>query len=111
MTFQMEIKISIEKSCYMIFEKILKSLIGSILDHSFLCLNSFSETNIKKIQVIQSSAVQIDFLSWVRDMSGLRTGLSHFVQLVVRLVEEYREGFESRYIENSTRFFNCYLEH
>ncbi|RNA28369.1 RNA-directed DNA polymerase from mobile element jockey-like [Brachionus plicatilis] len=35
-----------------------KSLIGPILDYSFPCLNSFSKTNIKKIQVIQNSAVR-----------------------------------------------------
>ncbi|RNA36062.1 hypothetical protein BpHYR1_052712 [Brachionus plicatilis] len=32
----------------------------------------------------------------------VRTGLSRSVPLVVRLVEEYREGFESRYIEYPT---------
>ncbi|RNA43879.1 hypothetical protein BpHYR1_026137 [Brachionus plicatilis] len=35
--------------------------------------------------------------------------LSHVVPLVVRLVEEYREGFESRYIEYPTPLCNCYL--
>ncbi|RNA33680.1 hypothetical protein BpHYR1_035513 [Brachionus plicatilis] len=29
-------------------------------------------------------------------------GLSHSIPLVVRLVKEYKEGFESRYIENLT---------
>ncbi|RNA36923.1 hypothetical protein BpHYR1_037019 [Brachionus plicatilis] len=32
------------------------------------------------------------------------TGLSHSIPLVVRLVEEYKEGFESRYIEYPTLF-------
>ncbi|RNA27800.1 hypothetical protein BpHYR1_001407 [Brachionus plicatilis] len=32
----------------------------------------------------------------------VRAGLSHSVPLVVRLVEEEREGFESRYIEYPT---------
>ncbi|RNA35182.1 hypothetical protein BpHYR1_023987 [Brachionus plicatilis] len=32
----------------------------------------------------------------------VRTGLSHSIPLVVRLVEEYKEGFESRYIEYPT---------
>ncbi|RNA36110.1 hypothetical protein BpHYR1_011330 [Brachionus plicatilis] len=32
----------------------------------------------------------------------VRAGLSHSVPVVVRLVEEYREGFESRYIEYPT---------
>ncbi|RNA41768.1 hypothetical protein BpHYR1_053263 [Brachionus plicatilis] len=41
----------------------------------------------------------------------VRAGLSHFVPLVVRLVEEYRDGFESRYMQlhNSTSLCNCYL--
>ncbi|RNA15376.1 RNA-directed DNA polymerase from mobile element jockey-like [Brachionus plicatilis] len=175
-------KISVEKSCYMIFEKktkekvkflgitldskltfspmvdelkercnsrlnlikylsnkkwglkpktlgsLYKSLIGSILDYSFPCLNSFSETNIKKIQVIQNSAVRsilklkyeipsniihqeafnkLNLLTISNRLFELseryvRTGLSHSVPLVVRLVEEYREGFESRYIEYPT---------
>ncbi|RNA07938.1 hypothetical protein BpHYR1_037771, partial [Brachionus plicatilis] len=30
------------------------------------------------------------------------TGLSHSIPLVERLVKEYKEGFESRYIEYST---------
>ncbi|RMZ99259.1 hypothetical protein BpHYR1_047833, partial [Brachionus plicatilis] len=33
---------------------------------------------------------------------NFRTGLSHSVPLVVSLVKEYREGFESRYIEYPT---------
>ncbi|RNA37991.1 hypothetical protein BpHYR1_022110 [Brachionus plicatilis] len=35
-----------------------KSLVGSILDYSFPCLNSFSENNIKKLQAIQNTAVR-----------------------------------------------------
>ncbi|RNA33528.1 hypothetical protein BpHYR1_050316 [Brachionus plicatilis] len=37
----------------------------------------------------------------------VRAGLSNFVPLVVRLVEEYREGLESRYIEYKTPLCNC----
>ncbi|RNA20505.1 hypothetical protein BpHYR1_043946 [Brachionus plicatilis] len=33
------------------------------------------------------------------------TGLSHSIPLVVRLVKEYKEGFESRYIEYPTPLF------
>ncbi|RNA12726.1 hypothetical protein BpHYR1_032832 [Brachionus plicatilis] len=33
----------------------------------------------------------------------VRAGLSNSVPLVVRLVEEYREGFESKYIEHPTQ--------
>ncbi|RNA24243.1 hypothetical protein BpHYR1_040424 [Brachionus plicatilis] len=32
----------------------------------------------------------------------VRAGLSHSILLVVRLVEEYREGFEARHIEYPT---------
>ncbi|RNA17558.1 hypothetical protein BpHYR1_035605 [Brachionus plicatilis] len=39
-----------------------------------------------------------------------RAGLSHSVPLVIRLVNEYREGFESRFIEYPTPLCNCYLD-
>ncbi|RNA20131.1 hypothetical protein BpHYR1_043440, partial [Brachionus plicatilis] len=39
----------------------------------------------------------------------VRVVLSHSILLVVRLVEEYTEGFESRYIEYPTPLCNCYL--
>ncbi|RNA06133.1 RNA-directed DNA polymerase from mobile element jockey-like, partial [Brachionus plicatilis] len=35
-----------------------KSLVGSIVNYSFPCLNSFSENNIKKLQAIQNTAVR-----------------------------------------------------
>ncbi|RNA04698.1 RNA-directed DNA polymerase from mobile element jockey-like [Brachionus plicatilis] len=109
-------------------DNLYKSFIGSILDYSFPCLNSFSETNIKEIQVIQNSAVR-HILKLKKDTPSnivhqeafnklnlltvsnrlfelneriVRAGLSHYVPLVVTLVEEYREGFESRYIEYPT---------
>ncbi|RNA13478.1 hypothetical protein BpHYR1_032349 [Brachionus plicatilis] len=37
--------------CLLLYKRAMKN--KSILDYSFPCLNSFSETNIKKIQVIQ----------------------------------------------------------
>ncbi|RNA18706.1 hypothetical protein BpHYR1_041304 [Brachionus plicatilis] len=37
------------------------------------------------------------------------TGLRHSIPLVERLVKEYKEGFESTYIENPTPLCNCYL--
>ncbi|RNA41748.1 hypothetical protein BpHYR1_040116 [Brachionus plicatilis] len=37
------------------------------------------------------------------------TGLSHSIPLVVRLVEEYKEGFESRCVKYPTPLCNCYL--
>ncbi|RNA13285.1 glycoside hydrolase [Brachionus plicatilis] len=95
-------------------------------------LDSFSGTNIKKIQVIQNSAVQfilklkydtpsnimhqeafnkLKLLTVTNRLFELseryvRAGLNHSVPLVVRLVEEYREGFESRYIESSVQKTN-----
>ncbi|RNA17073.1 RNA-directed DNA polymerase from mobile element jockey-like, partial [Brachionus plicatilis] len=112
-----------------------KSLVGSILDFSFPCLNSFSENNIKKLQAIQNAAVRsilrlkYDTPSNIMHQEAFNklklltvsnrlfelseryvgTGLSHSIPLVVRLVEEYKEGFESRYIEYPTQLCNCYL--
>ncbi|RNA17999.1 hypothetical protein BpHYR1_012102 [Brachionus plicatilis] len=108
-----------------------KSLIGSILDYSFPCLNSLSETNIKRLEVIQNSAVRsilklrydtpsnillneayikLKLLTVSNRLFELseryvRAGLSHSVSLTVRLVEEYNKGFESRYIEYPTPLF------
>ncbi|RNA33215.1 RNA-directed DNA polymerase from mobile element jockey-like [Brachionus plicatilis] len=105
-----------------------KSLVGSILDYSFPCSNSFSENNIKKLQAIQNTAVR-SILKLIYDTPSnivhheafnklklltvsnrlfelseryVGTGLSHSVPLVERLVKEYKEGFESRYIEYPT---------
>ncbi|RNA16234.1 RNA-directed DNA polymerase from mobile element jockey-like [Brachionus plicatilis] len=102
-----------------------KSLIGSILDYSFPCLNSLSETNIKRLEVIQNSAVR-SILKLRYDIPSnilhneannklklltvsnrlfqlseryVRAGLNHSVPLTVRLVEESNKGFESKYIE------------
>ncbi|RNA02428.1 RNA-directed DNA polymerase from mobile element jockey-like, partial [Brachionus plicatilis] len=105
-----------------------KSLVGSILDYSFPCLNSFSENNIKKLQAIQNTAVRsilklkYDTPSNIVDHEAFNklklltvsnrlfelseryvgTVLSHSIPLVERLVKEYKEGFESRYIEYPT---------
>ncbi|RNA14495.1 RNA-directed DNA polymerase from mobile element jockey-like [Brachionus plicatilis] len=106
-----------------------KSLIGSILDYSFPCLNSLSETNIKRLEVIQNSAVRsilklrydtpsnilhneayklkrLTVSNRLFELSEryVRAGLSHSVPLTVRLVEEYNKGFESRYIEALARY-------
>ncbi|RNA18251.1 RNA-directed DNA polymerase from mobile element jockey-like [Brachionus plicatilis] len=106
-----------------------KSLIGSILDYSFLCLNSLSETNIKRFQVIKNSAVRsilklrydspsniFHYEAYIKlklltisnrlfELSEryVRTELSNSVLLIVRLMEEYNKGFESRYIEYPTQ--------
>ncbi|RMZ93580.1 RNA-directed DNA polymerase from mobile element jockey-like, partial [Brachionus plicatilis] len=112
-----------------------KSLVGSILDYSFPCLNSFSENNIKKLQAIQNTAarsilnlkydtpsnivhheafIKLKLLTVSNRLFELSeryvgTGLSHSIPLVVRLVKEYKEDFESRYIEYPTPLCNCYL--
>ncbi|RNA03715.1 RNA-directed DNA polymerase from mobile element jockey-like [Brachionus plicatilis] len=112
-----------------------KSLVGSILDYSFPCLNSFSENNIKKLQAIQKTAVRsilklkydtpsnivhheafnkLKLLTTSNRLFELSeryvgTGLSHSIPLVVRLVKEYKKGFESRYIEYRTPLCNSYL--
>ncbi|RNA21818.1 hypothetical protein BpHYR1_040460 [Brachionus plicatilis] len=105
------------------------------LDYSFPCLNSFSENNIKKLQAIQNAAVRsilrlkYDTPSNIMHQEAFNklklltvsnrlfelseryvgTGLSHSIPLVERLVEEYKEGFEYRYIEYPTPLCNCYL--
>ncbi|RNA08153.1 hypothetical protein BpHYR1_047468 [Brachionus plicatilis] len=112
-----------------------KSLVGSILDYSFPCLNSFSENNIKKLQAIQNTAVRSILMLKYDTRSNIvhheafnklklltvsnrlfelseryvGTGLSHSIPLVERLVKEYKEGFESRYIEYPTPLCNCSL--
>ncbi|RNA30560.1 hypothetical protein BpHYR1_042545, partial [Brachionus plicatilis] len=137
-------KISVEKSCSMIFTKNNKEssvfnlrIYGNriknlkeikFLDYSFPCLNSLSETNIKRLEVIQNSAFRsilklrydtpsnifhneaynkLKLLTVSNRLFELseryvRAGLSHSVPLTVRLVEEYNKGFESRYIEYPT---------
>ncbi|RNA16382.1 RNA-directed DNA polymerase from mobile element jockey-like [Brachionus plicatilis] len=112
-----------------------KSLVGSILDYSFPCLNSFSENNIKKLQAIQNTAVR-SILKFIYDTPSnivhheafnklklltvsnqlfelseryVGTGLRHSIPLVERLVKEYQESFESRYIEYPTPLCNCYI--
>ncbi|RNA39844.1 RNA-directed DNA polymerase from mobile element jockey-like [Brachionus plicatilis] len=93
-----------------------KSLVGSILDYSFPCLNSFSENNIKKLQAIQNTAVRSILKLKYDSPSNIElseryvgTGLNHSIPLVERLVKEYKEGFESRHIEYPTPLCNCYL--
>ncbi|RNA30375.1 hypothetical protein BpHYR1_031953 [Brachionus plicatilis] len=65
--FKWKMKISSQKEIKFLDKKwglnyytlgnLYKSLIGSVIDYFFPCLNSFSETNIKKIQVLQNSEV------------------------------------------------------
>ncbi|RNA18038.1 hypothetical protein BpHYR1_007997 [Brachionus plicatilis] len=124
-----------KKQQIIVSQKEIKFLVGSILDYSFPCLNSFSENNIKKLQAIQNTAVRyilklkydtpsnivhheafnkLKLLTVSNRLFELSeryvgTGLSHSIPLVVRLVKEYKEGFESRYIEYPTPLCNYYL--
>ncbi|RNA38584.1 hypothetical protein BpHYR1_048428 [Brachionus plicatilis] len=116
-------------------QKEIKFLVGLYLDYSFPCLNSFSEKIIKKLQAIQNTTVRsiiklkydtpshivhhkafnkLKLLTVSNRLFELSeryvgTGLSHSIPLVLRLVKEYKEGFESRYIEYPTPLCNCYL--
>ncbi|RNA13598.1 hypothetical protein BpHYR1_032177 [Brachionus plicatilis] len=79
-----------------------KSLVGSILDYSFPCLNSFSENNIKnykQFRIKQSGLFLISNRLFELSERYVGTGLSHSIPLVERPVKKYKEGFESRYIE------------
>ncbi|RNA03353.1 hypothetical protein BpHYR1_043626 [Brachionus plicatilis] len=96
-------------------QKSLATAIGSILDYSFPCLNSFSENNIKQLQAIQNTAVR-SILNLKYDTPSnmvhheafnkpklltvsnrlfelseryVGTGLSHSIPLVVRLTQYY----------------------
>ncbi|RNA14468.1 RNA-directed DNA polymerase from mobile element jockey-like [Brachionus plicatilis] len=112
-------------------KNLYKSLIGSILDYSFPCLNCLSKTNIKRLEVIQNSAVhsilklrydtpsnilhneaynKLKLLTVSSRLFELMeryvgTGLSHSIPLVERLMKEYKEGYESRHIEYPTPLY------
>ncbi|RNA24189.1 hypothetical protein BpHYR1_047922 [Brachionus plicatilis] len=112
-----------------------KALIGSILDYNFPCLNSFSESGLQKLQVIENTAVRCILKLPLRTSSEslfyeaenklniskidhrlnnllenyLRNGLDYSVSLTKRLVSEYQRGFDSRFITNPTPLCSCYL--
>lgn len=112
-----------------------KALIGSILDYNFPCLNSFSESGLQKLQVIQNTAVRCILKLPLRTSSEslfyeaenklniskidhrlsnllenyLRNALDYSVPLTKRLVSEYQRGFDSRFITNPTPLCSCYL--
>ncbi|RMZ99290.1 hypothetical protein BpHYR1_053070, partial [Brachionus plicatilis] len=132
-------KISVEKSCYMILEKKTKvktnlnlKINGNSLNNEekvkFLGITKWGlkpETlavrSILKLKydtpsniVHQEAFNKLNLLTVSNRLFELseryvRAGLSHSFPLVVKLVEEYRGGFESRYIEYPTRLCNCYL--
>ena len=112
-----------------------KSLIGSIIDYNFPCLNSFSDTSMNKIQVIQNTATRsILRLSYDTPSKTLfheaekklkiskvdnrlhdlleryvSNSLTNQVPLTTRLVKEYLRGFESRFVSSPTPLCCCYL--
>ena len=105
-----------------------KSLIGSIIDYVFPCLNLLSETNLKKLQVIQNSATRTilklrydtptsflhheaklklhTFANRLDELTEKYVGrsLAYSVPLVVRLVDEYKRGYNIKkcQLSNST---------
>ncbi|RMZ96381.1 hypothetical protein BpHYR1_044432 [Brachionus plicatilis] len=65
------------------------------------------KTSVRCIQLtfnrtvgLHSAPLKTSFSNFSQRYVG--TGLSHSIPLVVRLVKEYKEGFESRYIEYPT---------
>ena len=114
---------------------IYKALIGSIIDYYFPLVNILSNDLLKKLQVIQNTAIRsILKLPYFTNSENLfhqgeqhlklqkvdhrlqelteryiRNGLDKSVQIVVRLVNEFKNSFESRHINYSTPLCNCYL--
>ncbi|RNA08822.1 hypothetical protein BpHYR1_008566 [Brachionus plicatilis] len=111
------------------------ALIGSILDYNFPYLNSFSESGLQKLQVIQNTAVRCILKLSLETSSEslfyeaenklniskidhrlsnllenyLRNALDYSVPLTKKLVSEYQRGFDSRFITNPTPLCSCYL--
>ncbi|RMZ97086.1 hypothetical protein BpHYR1_028684 [Brachionus plicatilis] len=139
-SFNLQIFNIIYKLCHRIrFDSRLtfSPLIDELKRHyNFPCLNSLSDTNIKKLQTIQNSAVRyilklrfdtpssilyheaqnkLKFHTISNRLFELseryvRAGLTNSVPLLLRLVNEYRRGFESRFVNYPTPLCNCYLE-
>ncbi|RNA23268.1 hypothetical protein BpHYR1_033067 [Brachionus plicatilis] len=95
---------------------IILSLIGSILDYSFPCLNSLSEDNVKKLEVIQNSAVRsILKLKYDTPFNILHHEAynklkipavsNRLCELSERYIRAGLKGFESGYIEYPTPLF------
>ncbi|RNA26380.1 hypothetical protein BpHYR1_000949 [Brachionus plicatilis] len=125
-------KISVEKSCSVLNFNILvdeiKERCNKRLNIIKILSNKKWENNIKKLHAIQNTAVRsilklkyetpsnivhheafnklklLTVSNRLFELSEIYvgTGLSHSIPLVVRLVEEYKEGFESNYIEYPT---------
>ncbi|RNA42821.1 hypothetical protein BpHYR1_001448 [Brachionus plicatilis] len=117
--YRWKMKISVEKSCYMVFSKYTRGKI-----HLHLEIHGNKLDNQKEVKFLgvkfDSALTFTPMVEEIRELSNrlfelseryVRAGLSHSVRLVIRLVNEYREGFESRFIEYPTPLCNCYLEH
>ncbi|RNA07423.1 hypothetical protein BpHYR1_013753 [Brachionus plicatilis] len=125
-------KISVEKSCSVVFSrykkesdnlnlKIYGNRIVSQKEIKFLAIQSTAVRSILKLKYDTTSNIvhheafnKLKLLTVSNRLFELNeryvgTGLSHSIPLVERLVKEYKEGFESRYIENPTPLCNCYL--
>ena len=98
-----------------------KSVIASVIDYSFVCINTLSESNINKIQAIQNKAIRFIYRAYEDPVSRIvRLSENHRLSsvvarwselnesyievaranrnpLIVRLVEEFKGGFQSRF--------------
>ncbi|RNA12926.1 hypothetical protein BpHYR1_017977 [Brachionus plicatilis] len=96
--------------------KFTKTLVNNILNFlitsPYYCIyiNDIPKRNKTKNEY---SLIFTDCLKRLLELSEryVGKGLSHYIPLVVRLIEEYKEGFESRYIEYATlQFLIFFLE-
>ena len=113
-----------------------KTLIGSVIDYAFPCLNLLSNENIRRLQVIQNTAIRrilkikletpletlhhlafqklklnrIENRLFYLNESYVRSGLKNFTPLVMRLIKEYKAIFGPIEISNlATTLCSLYL--
>lgn len=116
-----------------ILGNIYKALIGSIIDYSFPIINIISESNSHKLQVIQNNAIRTIFKlkfdtssntlaenekrlklkpvkNRLQDLSNkyIKNSLEKSNNLIVKLVNEYLNGFTSREENISVPLSNCH---
>ncbi|RNA27474.1 hypothetical protein BpHYR1_004446, partial [Brachionus plicatilis] len=95
---------AIPKKFNSIYSLILKKKFGPTETCTVLNEFNFIDKNLDLIIYFKSSGYCGGLLN-----TNPNFDLSHSIPLVVRLVKEYKEGFESRYIEYPTPLCNCYL--
>ncbi|RMZ99804.1 hypothetical protein BpHYR1_023631, partial [Brachionus plicatilis] len=81
----------------------------NLLEIKFLGLKFDSKLSFAPMvdEIKQRSSSRLNLIKiFDRYVAG---GLRHSVPWVIKLVDEYKAGFESRYAEYSTTLFNCYL--